>query len=342
MSEFLTIISFILIGIIILTIFVFVVSYLKANRAAHKHLESLNSRMIQTSIGPIECVIIGEGYPVLVVHGAFGGFDQGLFLAQNIDLTNYQVISVSRFGYLRTPIPSDATLDTQADAYASLLDELRIRQAAVFAVSAGSTSALRFAARHPQRISSLILLSPDAPGEEYMKLPPRYVFDVLFRSDFFYWALITLFNKKIQSTFGLVPKGTLLTPENAIMVDKVLQGNFPTSIRIDGIIFETYVYEDDFNTFLTSDSRFPLSHIETPTLVINAADDPISLPTNVRVIAEQMPNAHLYILPDGGHLLFGHAEVVKAEIAGFLRRFASDINGVNSVDLINSNEGGVL
>jgi pimeloyl-ACP methyl ester carboxylesterase len=53
-------------------------------------------------------------------------------------------------------------------------------------------------------------------------------------------------------------------------------------------------------------------------LVINAADDPISIPENVRALAGKMPNAHLYIVPDGGHFLFGHTEEVKAEIARFL------------------------
>ena len=72
-------------------------------------------------------------------------------------------------------------------------------------------------------------------------------------------------------------------------------------------------------TFLTPANRFPLSKIEIPALVINAADDPISVPANVRLLAEQMPNARQYIVPDGGHLLFGHGEEVKGEIADFLR-----------------------
>jgi pimeloyl-ACP methyl ester carboxylesterase len=296
-----------------------VILYSRDIRAARNRLDSLNSRMIETSCGPIECAILGEGYPVLVVHGAIGGFDQGLFLANNIDLTNHQVICVSRFGYLRTPVPAGATLDSQADAYAGLLDALGIRQAAVFAVSAGSTSALRFVARHPQRVSGLILLPPDAPGEIYMKLPPRFVFDTLFRSDLFYWAMVTFFRKQVRTSFGLVPKDAVLTPQNAALADKVLLGDLPASRRMDGIVFETYTYEDEFKTFLTPANRYPLSRIETPTLVINAADDPISLPVNVRVLAEQLPNARLYIVPDGGHLLFGHAEEVKAEIDNFLR-----------------------
>jgi len=53
--------------------------------------------------------------------------------------------------------------------------------------------------------------------------------------------------------------------------------------------------------------------------VINAADDPLSIPENVRDLASQMPNARLFVVPDGGHFLFGHAEEAKVEIAQFLR-----------------------
>jgi pimeloyl-ACP methyl ester carboxylesterase len=161
--------------------------------------------VIETACGPIEYAWVGEGYPVLVVHGALGGFDQGLFLTRSIDIPNSQIISVSRFGFLRSPVPPGATLDTQADAYAALLDALEIQRAAVFAVSAGSTSAIRFAARHPERVSALILLGPDAPGAAYMALPPRFMSHILFGNDIVYWAMIHCFGKKIQNATGLVP-----------------------------------------------------------------------------------------------------------------------------------------
>jgi pimeloyl-ACP methyl ester carboxylesterase len=38
----------------------------------------------------------------------------------------------------------------------------------------------------------------------------------------------------------------------------------------------------------------------------------------VRRMAEQMPNARLFVVPDGGHFLFGHTEEVKSGIAQFL------------------------
>lgn len=317
---------FILTSIFAVMIVAVAALYARDIRAARKRLDSMGSQMIETACGPIECARVGEGYPVLVVHGAIGGFDQGLFLSRSIGLPNIQVISVSRFGYLRSPVPPGATLDTQADSYAGLLDALGIQQAAVFAVSAGSTSALRFAARHPQRVSALVLLGPDAPGETYMALPPRFVFDTLMRSDFFAWALNTFFKKKMQLSTGLIPKGYILSPEERVLVDRVQSSDLPTSRRMDGIIFETYAYEEEFKAFLSPASPYPLNQIKTRTLVINAADDPISIPENVRQMAEQLPNARQYVVPEGGHLFFGHAEEVRAEIAQFLRSAVPELN----------------
>jgi pimeloyl-ACP methyl ester carboxylesterase len=313
-----------LIGIVLAGIAFVVARYCRDIRAARKRVDSLGSQVIETACGPVEYKRIGDGYPVLVVHGAFGGFDQGLWVVNSFDFTKYQTISVSRFGYLRSPLPEGATLDSQADAYAGLLDALGVRQAAVFAVSAGSTSAIRFAARHPERISALVLLGPDAPGETYMAMPPRFVFDTLMRNDFLYWAMITFFGKKVQTWVGLVPKGYLLTPEYAALVDRVQSGDLPVSLRMDGEVFESYTLYNEFKQSVTPDSPYPLNQIQTSTLVVSAADDPISLPANVRALAEQMPNARLYVVPDGGHLFFGHAEEVRAEIHHFLQRHTAE------------------
>ena len=42
-----------------------------------------------------------------MVHGAGGGFDQGLELG-DFARAGFRVIAVSRFGYLGTPLPADA------------------------------------------------------------------------------------------------------------------------------------------------------------------------------------------------------------------------------------------
>jgi pimeloyl-ACP methyl ester carboxylesterase len=316
--------------ILVIGIAAVIARYTRDIRAARQRVDSLGSRMIETTCGPVEYARIGEGDPLLVVHGALGGFDQGLFLARSVDAPHSQVISVSRFGFLRSPVPPGATLDTQADAFAALLDALEIRRAAVFAVSAGSTSAIRFAARHPQRVSALILMGPDAPGETYMDLPPRFMSHILFGSDFVYWAMIHILGKKMQIATGLVPKGYPLTPQYAALVGKVQTGSLPVSRRVEGWDFETYTCEKEFFASVTPASPFPLSKIETPVLVIMAEDDPISLPANVRALAGQMPNARLFVVPDGGHFMFGHTEEVRAEVACFLGSHVAEPQATNA------------
>jgi outer membrane protein, multidrug efflux system len=77
-----------------------------------------------------------------------------------------QVIAMSRFAYLRTPMPADASATAQADAHVCLMDALGISQAAVMGGSAGGPSALQMAIRYPDRVSALVLQVPLAykPG----------------------------------------------------------------------------------------------------------------------------------------------------------------------------------
>jgi pimeloyl-ACP methyl ester carboxylesterase len=255
---------------------------------------------------------------MLVVHGALGGFDQGLWVANSSGLTNYQVISVSRFGFLRTPLPPKADLNLQADAFAALLDALGIQKVAVFAVSAGSTASIRFAARHPERVSALILFGPDAPGENYMTMPPQSFFDRVLRHDFIFWALVSLFPEKVQAAIGLAPKGYALNADQQAMLKKIQFGTLPVSRRMDGEIFASYTDLPELFESVAPTSPYPLGQIKTPVLVINAADDPISRPENVRALAEKIPNARLFVVPDGGHFFLGHETELKAEIARFL------------------------
>ena len=126
---------------------------------AHAHTAD-GGELLKTRCGPIEFQQAGTGVPLLVVHGSGGGHDQGMAFAGPLAQHGMRVIAMSRFGYLRTPMPVDASAAAQADAHVCLLDALGIRRAAVMGGSAGAPSALQMALRHPNRVSALILLVP--------------------------------------------------------------------------------------------------------------------------------------------------------------------------------------
>jgi pimeloyl-ACP methyl ester carboxylesterase len=148
--------------------------------------------------GPIEYADTGTGLPLLMIHGAGGGFDQGLALAAAFAPAEYRVVARSRFGYLRTPVPDQATSGTQADAHACLLDALGLRSVVVIGVSAGATSALEFALRHADRSKALILVVPgwypaSAEPPQRAGALAQKMMDWALRSDFIFWAFARAF-----------------------------------------------------------------------------------------------------------------------------------------------------
>ncbi len=51
--------------------------YFSEMRSILERIDSSGSRVIESDYGSIEYAKIGNGYPVLAVHGNGGGFDQG-------------------------------------------------------------------------------------------------------------------------------------------------------------------------------------------------------------------------------------------------------------------------
>ncbi len=145
-------------GIIAVILIVTYPSYRSDIRAARERVMS-GSQVIETKCGPIEYATMGEGPPVLMVHGAGGGYDQGILLARIWASDGFRFIAPSRFGYLHTSVPANATPAAQADAHACLLDALNISKVAIVGTSAGGPSTLQFALRYPDRISSMVLIS---------------------------------------------------------------------------------------------------------------------------------------------------------------------------------------
>lgn len=305
-----------LVGAIVLIVAFVYARYRRDIRSAEERLQGLGSQVIDTDCGPIEYATFGEGDPVLVVHGILGGFDQGLVIARGNVGSHFCSILPSRFGYLRTPLPDSPTPAGQADAFACLLDALGIKQAAIIGTSAGGTSAIQFALRHPDRCSALVLFSSNAPGETEAVLPPKALAKVLFNSNFTFWLATTYFSSSLRSTMG-VPQGFDLTPEFEDEVGEVMKTILPVNPRSDGALFDMYVSNLDINT------GYPLEKIRVPVLIVNAVDDPLTLYKNARAAADTIPGAKLVTIENGGHMMLGHEEKIRSAIVSFLSEHTS-------------------
>jgi pimeloyl-ACP methyl ester carboxylesterase len=299
-------------------------AYRRDIRAARARIDS-RSEVVRTRRGPIEYAIAGRGPPVLVVHGAGGGYDQGLDLGEPLAAKGFRVIAMSRFGYLRTPLPRDASVTAQSDAHASLLDALGIERAAVMGASAGAPSALQFALRHPKRCRALVLLVPAVyaprPGGAAAVTPPmnampawaRHFFDSVLRSDFMFWAAQrTSRSSMIRSVLGTPPAvvqqaSAAEQARVALMLEHIL----PIAPRRAGLLNDAAV--------ISSLGRFDLERIAVPMLAISTADCLYGTFEGARYTAEHVAGGRFVGYPTGGHLCVGHQEELASEIAAFLR-----------------------
>src|ERR1044071_3011876 len=165
-------------------------AYRKDITAAHARVGT-RRQVIDT----IEFAESGNGPAVLVVHGAGGGFDQGLALGEAFLGEHFRIIAPSRFRYRGPPLPQNASADAQADAHLRLLDALQLERVPVIGVSAGGPSALQLCLKHPDRCSALVLIVPMAyaPATSDQRSAARMaLINAIAASDFLFWSALKL------------------------------------------------------------------------------------------------------------------------------------------------------
>lgn len=278
------------------------------------------STMVATRCGPIEVQQAGEGIPLLMIHGSGGGHDQGMDFARGLLPHGVRVIAMSRFGYLRTPRPPDASPEAQADAHVCLLDALGIDKAAVMGVSAGGASALQTALRHPHRVAALVLVVPIAwkPGGVVDSTPPvsGEKDDWLLRllgSDFLYWTALQVARDQVFRHVLATPPELIhaASAQEQRRVNAMAERVLPVSLRALGLL-------DD--TRLGKGLRpVALETIRVPTLAISARDDGYGTYASAEYTASRIPGAKFIGYDSGGHLLVGRDEAVRAAVVEWLR-----------------------
>jgi pimeloyl-ACP methyl ester carboxylesterase len=279
------------------------------------------STEVTTRCGPIEYQEAGSGVPLLAIHGSGGGFDQGMAFAGPLQYRGIRVIAMSRFGYLRTPMPADASIAAQADAHVCLLDALGIQTAAVLGGSAGAPSALQMAIRHPDRVSALILLAPlaykpstEAPSAAPMTAEIEKAVMAIIGSDFLFWLASHLFREGTIKTVLATPPNLLsaATLSERARIDAILRDILPVSARSAGLRSDT----------LMSKHLKPsaLDTVRVPTLIIAARDDLYGTYASAEYTAGQIHGSKFVGFETGGHTWVGHNEEVMSAIADLVAR----------------------
>lgn len=287
------------------------------NRAAEKRASELAAErsLAQTRHGRIEYISWGDGPPVLVIHGAGGGFDQGRLLADAVGGAGFRFVAVSRFGYLGSNLPAAPSPAAQAEAFADLLDHLGISKVSILAMSGGVPPALKFAEIYPGRADRMVLLSsaPFTPfNPDIADRPlPTSAYAALLGNDAVYWALTKVARGPLRSAFDARPElMDEASPQERLFVAHLIDGFLPASARLAGVGNEGAAVDPR--------ATYRLESILAPTLIVHTEDDRLNPVAIANALGNRIPAARTIIFERGGHLLLGHHAELRAQVVHFL------------------------
>lgn len=257
---------------------------------------------------------------MVAIHGAMGGYDQSLILAQTIGNAGYRYIAMSRPGYLGTPLSSGQSPEQQGDLIAALLDTLGAAQAGVMAVSGGGPSAVGFGLRHPARCSGLVLVSTCA---DRVDTPIPFSFKVMKYLARWSW-FANNFRKKAEKDLEGLAKRSIRDPE--ILVRTINDADtwplFSTMLlstfdrmgqRLDGT-------ENDIK--ITRSATYPLENLNVPVLIVHGTQDQlVQFDVHAKMFEARLPNAEFLAVDGGEHVaIFTHRNMVRAKVTKFMQR----------------------
>jgi len=188
------------------------------------------------------------------------------------------------------------SLDTWALDVEAVADRLDLETFALLGPSTGGLLAIAYAARHPERVSHLILSNAYARASDLLQSP------------------------QVQGAIGLIDKDWELFTETLAHVTYGWSGEQAHQVAAlmrEGVTPETFGALLAF--FAGQDVTALLPQVNSPTLVLHRRNDPLLDVAVARVLASRIPDARLAILEGAERALwFGDIEVALTAIDEFL------------------------
>jgi len=226
--------------------------------------------------------------PILFLHGFGASLQTWDTWAQSLS-DDYRVISVDLPGFgLTGEDPSGIYTDQRSvEVLEAFLKELKITKVVLVGNSMGGKFAWQFAARYPNQVSKLVLISPDgyaSPGMEYGKKAEVPAIAELYR----------YFFSKTFLAMNLEPAYANPNTLNDALVNRYYDLMLAPGVR--GAILAR------MQQTVLQDPVPSLASIQVPTLLIWGEKDAFIPISNSNDYLKVMPNAKRVSLPNIGHL----------------------------------------
>ena len=267
----------------------------------------------------MRCLVSGQGPSLLLLHGLLGTADAWGAATERLaaESTIFAPDALGIGGSDRVPA-LDVSLTAAADRVAALLDAKRIQRTDVVGTSHGGSVALMLAARHPDRVRSLILHAPANPFSD--------IADPLIR--FYRTAL----GRRFASRLPTVPAGVQSLALGRMYGDasRVRSGSlecYLRSLRIPGTVDYVLSILDRWHDDMAELAAVLPKVRKVPALLLwGDRDRAVSLASGERLVG-YFEKVSLVVIPGAGHL--PHEEVPVA----FSTAINSFLGGLNREDI---------
>jgi pimeloyl-ACP methyl ester carboxylesterase len=300
-----------LLVVAVLMVFGLLLAWAESWKADAIALLAEGAEVVETKAGLQQVASREEGHPVLVVHGAGGGYDQALAIAGALPWEGVRVIAPSRPGYLGTPLSSIILPEQQADALAALLDALNVGRVTVLGFGEGVPASILFATRHPGRTEKLVLISGlyerlKHPHEVTERPLPERILNTLggdVTSAFVSWKVTKNPGRALTEALDFYYAGPgrenlsnfiLANPDQTSDFQAFLLSLIPISVR------ETGLRNDILQ--LKNLPPLPFAAVSVPTMIVHGNADPLQSAEGARAAAAKISGAVYLAVEGSGHL----------------------------------------
>lgn len=247
-------------------------------------------------------------------------------LQGTLDLLILRALDLPGFGFSPPPEDGDYSLDARVAAVVALLDKRGYAPVHLIGNSLGGAIATRVAARRPDLVKTLTLISPALPDLRPRPLPLRLA--VVALPGLGRWLLT-----KMQT---ISPERRADTSAAELFVDprRVLPERRAQAIaelvRRDALGYAVDALHRSARSLLTEYTRpgpgslwADAARVSAPTLLIHGSHDRLVNPGMSGRAARTFPNCRIVVLPRVGHVaMMERPDQTAAEIREFLRRAA--------------------
>lgn len=265
---------------------------------------------------PVNTIDLGEGPPLVFVHGLSGSWPNWLEQLP-VFAEHHRVIAIDLPGFGHSPMPHERiTISGYARLLDGLFDELDIDAATLVGNSMGGFISAELAISFPQRVEHLVLVSP-AGLSTYRHPRGTRALPALHRGE----RIVAAYTAWMASKSDIVTKRALLRNATLGLITRH-PGRLPAVLaaeQLRGAGKPGFIQALEAN--LDYDFRHRLPEIACPTLIVWGDSDRVITVNDAAVFAELIPGSRKVVYEDTGHM----AQIERPDaFNSLLREFLSE------------------